>query len=337
MIQTSFQAANKRYTTKKSRSAGFNLWYLFMNVGAIASGVIIDVIRKGLGLPNSYIFLTGVLTAVICFFTALLMIRNNDQLGEEEKEEKSVTAAVAEKKTPLTIAREVVREPAFWRLMVFILFTLGVRAVFTYNYLLMPKYWLRTIGPDASIGVLQIINPIIIVAGLILLIPIVNKLNLFKSLVGGSAVSALSMLPMVLPWQLYSSNIATAHYLMAIACMVTLALGELFWSPRLNEYTAAVAPKGQEGTYLGLTMIPWFAAKTIVSLLSGHMLHRWSPEQVGVAAPDLVAKARETGLGAAGLADKIMPADLADKAQSLGTNILDLVRNVDPTAVMAQA
>jgi hypothetical protein len=67
------------------------------------------------------------------------------------------------------------------------------------------------------------------------------------------------------------------------------------------------------------------------------MLHRWSPEQVGVAAPDLVAKARETGLGAAGLADKIMPADLADKAQSLGTNILDLVRNVDPTAVMAQA
>lgn len=32
-IQTVFQASCQRFTTKRSRSAGFNLWYLFMNVG----------------------------------------------------------------------------------------------------------------------------------------------------------------------------------------------------------------------------------------------------------------------------------------------------------------
>ena len=35
-IQTIFQAATQRFTTRRSRSAGFNLWYLFMNIGAAA-------------------------------------------------------------------------------------------------------------------------------------------------------------------------------------------------------------------------------------------------------------------------------------------------------------
>ena len=43
-------------------------------------------------------------------------------------------------------------------------------------------------------------------------------------------------------------------------------------------YTALLAPKGQEGTYLGLSMIPWFLAKTVVGWFSGDMLTRWSPE-----------------------------------------------------------
>jgi len=56
----------------------------------------------------------------------------------------------------------------------------------------------------------------------------------------------------------------------------------VLWSPKLYEYTALLAPKGQEGTYLGLSMIPWFLAKTLVAWFSGDMLTRWSPETVAV-------------------------------------------------------
>jgi len=69
---------------------------------------------------------------------------------------------------------------------------------------------------------------------------------------------------------------------MAILCMVLLTIGEVVWSPKLNEYTAAIAPKGQEGTYLGLSMVPWFLAKTLASVFSGHLLGRWAPETVSV-------------------------------------------------------
>ena len=69
---------------------------------------------------------------------------------------------------------------------------------------------------------------------------------------------------------------------MALLVMILLTIGEVIWSPKLYEYTAAIAPKGQEGTYLGLSLVPWFLAKTGVSTLSGHLLEHWAPETVTV-------------------------------------------------------
>jgi hypothetical protein len=64
--------------------------------------------------------------------------------------------------------------------------------------------------------------------------------------------------------------------------LVLLSVGEVIWSPKLNEYIASIAPPGQEGTYLGMSMIPWFAAKLIVGAISGHLLTRWVPEGIGL-------------------------------------------------------
>ncbi len=280
-IQTVFQAATQRYTTKRSRSAGFNLWYLFMNIGAAAGGASIDIVRLWLKLPNVHIFTLGVITAALCLVVGELMVRDEAQLrgaGEAAEPEAPKTA----KKSPLRIFCEVVTERALYRLIVLIALILGVRAVYAYLYLLMPKYWERTIGPEAAIGVLNMINPVGIVLGLVLFIPLANRFSVFGMLVYGAMVSAFSLFPLALPWQWFSGDIATAHYLMAIACMVVVTIGEVLWSPKLYEYTAAIAPKGQEGTYLGLSMIPWFLAKTVTSLLSGHMLNRWAPETVQV-------------------------------------------------------
>ncbi len=277
-IQTVFQAATQRYTTRRSRSAGFNLWYLFMNIGAAAGGYSIDFVRLVLKVPNVHIFTMGVGTAVLCLITSELMVRREQQLAgaDEQPDEKK------ERRTPLSILLAVIREPAFFRLVVLIALILGVRAVYAYLYLLMPKYWERTIGPEAAIGALNMINPIGIVIGLILFIPLANKFKVYNMLVYGAMVSAFSLFPMALPWQWYGTGIGPAHYEMAVLCMIIVTIGEVLWSPKLNEYTAAIAPIGQEGTYLGLSMVPWFLAKTLVSWYSGNLLERWSPEKVTV-------------------------------------------------------
>jgi MFS family permease len=282
-LQTVYQAATNRYTTRRSRGAGFNLWYLFMNVGAAAAGFSIDIVRKLLHLPNVHIFTMGVVMAVLCLIVAKLFVHSEEQLvsPDEPPEEQAADKKVVHK-NPLQIWREMIREPTLWRLVVLIGLIVGVRAVYVYVYLLMPKYWLRTIGPDAAFGTLNAINPIGIVFGLVLFIPFANRFGVFRMLVYGAMISSVALLPMALPWTVYGMSIGRAHYLMALLCMVLVTIGEVVWSPKLYEYTAAIAPKGQEGTYLGLSLIPWFLAKTLVSALSGHLLERWSPEKVVV-------------------------------------------------------
>jgi MFS family permease len=270
LVQTVFQAANKRFTTQKSRSAGFNLWYLFMNVGAALAGVLIDVIYLVLRLPRVHIFSLGAVFAVLCFVVTLVVIRREEQLyGPDEAPDPRSKGL---RKNPFEIVSAVMREPVFWRFVCLVSLLLGVRAVFLYMHLLWPKYWLRVIGPDALIGTLNTINPILVIVGLILLIPILHRFSVYKMLVYGSIISALSLFVMAIPsW-------GNTTYTVSIIAIVVLSIGELLWSPRLTEYTAAIAPVGQEGTYLGLSMVPYFFAKTAVSFFSGHMLAIWVPE-----------------------------------------------------------
>ena len=280
-IQTVYQAACQRFTTKRSRSAGFNLWYLVMNIGAAAAGFSIDILRKVLHAANVHIFTMGAILAVLCLVAGATLIRSEAQLtGPGEPPEASPPVGPTQRKWPWQILWEVIRERTFWRLLVLVALILGVRAVYAYLYLLMPKYWERTIGQGAAIGVLTAINPVGIIIGLVLFIPLANKFNVFSMLIYGAMVSAFSLFPMALPWQWVSTNIVTAHYLMSVLCMIILTVGEVLWSPKLYEYTAAIAPKGQEGTYLGLSLLPWFLAKTVTSALSGHMLEYWCPAKV---------------------------------------------------------
>lgn len=286
MLQTVFQAGNRRFTTKRSRGAGFNLWYLFMNIGAAGGGFVIDLIYLRMGLPHFQVFSLGVCTALVCLAVVALTIKNTDQLRTPEEEaeakvEEDRKAAAGEEKArkrgPFQIVKEVLSTTVFWRFTVLITLLLGVRAVFLYLALLHPKFWYRVIGPDAQVGALQAFNPILVIIGLILIIPILGKYNVYKMLVFGALITSLSMFIIAIP-PLGGADVALWTYGTTIAFLLVLTVGELIWSPRLSEYTAAIAPEGQEGTYLGLSMVPYFLAKFVVSGLSGAMLGRWCPE-----------------------------------------------------------
>jgi POT family proton-dependent oligopeptide transporter len=286
-VQTVMQAGNKRFTTARSRGAGFNLWYVALNIGAAVAGVMIDLMRQVFEVDNAHIFSAGVVSAFLCLLITLTVIRNEEQLvGPDEIDDTATadtaadTAAAgagqpAKKKNPLTIIREVARESAFWRFMALVGALAAVRAVFLYLHILLPKYWVRVIGPDALIGTLQAINPVLVIIGLILLIPILNRYNVYNMLIYGAMVSACSVFILAYP------SYGQTTYIVSIAFLLVLTVGETFWSPRLQEYTAAIAPAGQEGTYLGFSMLPYAVAKMAASALSGHMLARYVPKGVG--------------------------------------------------------
>ena len=68
------------------------------------------------------------------------------------------------------------------------------------------------------------------------------------------------------------------YYVMIFLFVVLLSVGEAFYSPRLYEYTAAIAPKGQEASYMAMSSLPFFLAKLGVAPFSGVLLAHFCPD-----------------------------------------------------------
>jgi dipeptide/tripeptide permease len=285
MVQTAFQTANKMFSSQRSRSASFSVWYLLMNIGAAAGGFSIDLVRKTLDLDNTYIFVLGAATTVVSIVVILLTINRSDASSTVPGDDGGAMEPLSNGKTGIDYVLSVVKAAAFKRMLVLMVALLGVRAVFLYMYLLLPIYWTRVIeavsGEKTDMGLLQAINPILIVVGIVLFIPFSGRFQVFNMLIFGAMISSCSLLVMVLPWQVFGSDMASAYFTMSIIMLVILSVGEVIWSPKLNEYIAEIAPAGQEGSYLGMSMVPWFAAKLVVGAISGHLLIRWVPEGIG--------------------------------------------------------
>ena len=142
-----------------------------------------------------------------------------------------------------------------------------VRLMFQHMHFTWPKYVTRVEGDAFPVGTVWSLNSL----GILFLAPLATaltrRLPIFPVLLGGAAISAASpfllCLGSALPIQL--------------AMIAVLTVGEALWSPRLYEYNVAIAPRGQEATYVGLAKLPFFLAKLVVTPMSGWLLARYCP------------------------------------------------------------
>lgn len=169
------------------------------------------------------------------------------------------------------------KESAFQKLVFFLLITIGVRLVFTLQFLVMPKYYTRMLYDDFQLGFANAINPFIIVIGLIVIIPFIHRFATMKLMVWGMLISALSLVLMILPinWFLavpFVHTVSQAFMFVIITQILLFAFGELLFSPRFTEYVASVAPKDKVASYMALSALPMFIAKPINGFLSGILI-----------------------------------------------------------------
>jgi MFS family permease len=270
--------AIRRFTIKENRSTGFNVYYLIMNVAAIFAGfAITDGFRNWLGdlKGNMAILDFGFAMALFCSICAYLI--NEKNIADKDE----VVDTDSQKKRPLQIFTEVWKESAFQKLVLFLFLTIGVRLVFSHQFLVMPKYYTRVLFSDYDLGFANSINPLIIVVGLILLIPIINRYSTFKLIVVGMTVSALSLTFMAIPleWTMQIPgihNVDQAYRFIIYAQITVFAVGELIFSPRFTEYISVVAPKEKVASYMSLSALPMFIAKPINGFISGILISGYS-------------------------------------------------------------
>jgi len=293
-------AGVKRYSNSETRGAGFNMWYLTMNVGAMLT-FLIDFMRKPLedkatteqlaifrdagGNVNIIWYLVAllILSGLIVFF----FLKKEDQFPEFNATAEDLAKAKEPKpKQPFgQTMKEIWADKGFRKVLALLFFTIPAHIPFVAIFVIFPKYYTRVIAPDVDLGFLASMNPIIIIAGLLLFAPILKRFSVYWVLVVGMFIGGASCLVLAIPPKFLgsvfgASDIGSIYLTMVGIQIVVFAMGEFVWSPQLQAYVGAIAPEGKEGTYMGVTRYPYTLAKLLGGAVGGLLLAKYCPEGV---------------------------------------------------------
>src|SRR5213595_4141131 len=195
----------------------------------------------------------------------------------------------------VALFKRLLGQSGFYRLLAFLLLIGFLKLIFLQMDYVFPKFGIRELGNGAPIGHLSNINYILI----IILVPVIGALtqeySAYRMVVVGGAICAASVFVMALPTMWFQRPAqgfigqwighgylgvqGTIHpYYMMIAIYISIfSIGEAFYSPRVYEYAAAIAPKGQEASYGALSYIPFLIGKLLIGT-SGWILATFCPE-----------------------------------------------------------
>ncbi len=309
-------AATRIYSTTAQRSIAFSIIYALMNVGYFVAGYVFDFIRS-LDLhvsisgfqPTPHEQLFGVSLALeILLFPTIYFLRRSEPDGQLTNSQASdgrsarsgfwtEIARTVRKGSNDTLAlfRRLIGQSGFYRLLVFFLFIGFLKAIFLQMDYVFPKFGDREMGLHAPVGKLAGINAILI----IVLAPVIGALTQrvasYRIVIIGSIICAAGVFIMALPadWFVPAANSAFGHalghgylqltgvvhpyYIMSAIYLTIFSVGEAFYSPRVYEYAAAIAPPGQEASYGALAYIPFLVGKLLIGT-SGWLLATFCPE-----------------------------------------------------------
>ena len=204
----------------------------------------------------------------------------------------------------VNMIKSVITERMFWTFLFMLSLTLFVRFIFFHFHYTFPKYGIRVLGEGAKIGsIYGVLNPVLIVFLVPLVAALTKKTSSYKMLLIGSVVSSASVFLACIPEAVLSpltntvlgelifikwlgiapdmaalaANPPTPAYWPLILFISVFTIGEAIWSPRLMQFTAEIAPTGKEGTYIALSVLPFFVAKFVVGPMSGWLVKTYTP------------------------------------------------------------
>jgi MFS family permease len=257
------------------------------------------------------IFLFGVgatiLSLIISFFLRDGVEMKDDGQVVVNPPKASGSGLAAIKKSAIDTGKTMattMKENYFWIYMGMLTLTLFVRFIFFHFHYTFPKYGIRVLGEGAKIGsIYGVLNPVLIVFLVPLVASMTKKVSSYKMMIVGAAVSSLSCFIAVIPSSIFEGftnsvlgelifikwlgmapdmtalmqTPPTAAYWPLIFFIFAFTIGESIWSPRLMQFTAEIAPKGKEGTYIALSILPFFVAKFFVGPMSGWLVKTYTP------------------------------------------------------------
>ncbi len=190
-----------------------------------------------------------------------------------------------------------VKHPGFRRLLIFLTMIGLLKIVFNAMDAVLPTFAEREIGVEGKerVGRFNAVNSVLILVLAPLVGVLTRKRAAYSMVILGGFVTAASFAFMALPARMFTGladgwlGDAVGHgYLglkgtvhpyivMIVLWQVAFSIGEAIYSPRVYEYSASIAPKGQEASFASLSYIPLLMGKLATGALFGGILERYCP------------------------------------------------------------
>ncbi len=260
-------------TSGVNATLGFGIFYMVINIGSITGRGVSYFIRVNMGIPA--IFSTAAtIFALIGLLVVLFIYREPEYVSDGKKDDQ-----VVQKKT---LGQALAGIFIVLRNMRFVFFLIVIAFfwfIYVQIYNLIPLF-LRFIDPEAPVELYTLANPIMIVLFQLLITKLAKRWTPIKSIMIGIGVSTLGMLINIVPILIFTDiaqkvniwafTLPIAGIFMIIS-IASMAVGEMMASPRTYEYIGAIAPKGEEGLYLGYANLPIAIGSIVGSPIGGAM------------------------------------------------------------------
>jgi proton-dependent oligopeptide transporter, POT family len=227
----------------------FAIFYMVINIGSVFGRLTAFFVRTKLQRLEA-IFAVAMAASVLALLTVILAYRDPVSEVDPGKPRRTIPE----------VLWGMVRVLGSGRFALFLLVSSGFFFIYNQVYNVLPLYVKKTVELSPAMDLYTMANPIVIVCFQLLITKLFGKLPPIKSIVVGTVIIGLSMLINLVP--LYSAGGVTARMwlpmgsLFVVLTVALIAFGELFASARLYEYIGSLAPKGQEGLYLGYSNLP---------------------------------------------------------------------------------
>jgi POT family proton-dependent oligopeptide transporter len=238
----------------------FAIFYMVINIGSIFGRLTAFFVRTELKKLQA-IFAVAMGASFLAFLAVFFFYHNPKEEAAAKKPRRSIPE----------ILLGMIRVLRSGRFVMFLFVSSGFFFIYNQVYNVLPLYVKKTVELTPAMDIYTMANPIVIVCCQLLITRLFGKLPPIKSIIIGTVIIGLSMIINIYP--LFATGGVTVKVLdllplgsmFIVLTVAMIAFGELFASSRLYEYIGSLAPKGQEGLFLGYANLPM----AIGSLIGG--------------------------------------------------------------------
>ena len=252
LVKPSVVGTTARASKENVRSIGYSIYYTLVNIGGAAGPYIASIAHKHMGVEK--VFRISALCVLVMFFGVLLFYREPKSAGEEKKNPTLAQTA----KNFLTVISN-------FRFMLFLLIFSGYWIVFWQEFIAMPLYLTAYVDPHADVERILITDAAAVICLQVLISYLTRKIAPFRAVMVGTLISGVAWMVLAVHPAIWT----------AVASILVIALGEMIQAPRYYEYISQLAPKGQQGTYMGFAFLPIGIGSLIGGWFGGSLIHHY--------------------------------------------------------------